>query len=375
MTLPHFFLDIGTLYASQPSGIPALVRALGRHLLREYPDHAVCCHDGRVLAPAVATDLLAQDHGAEMPYLDVLDNIYCGEVTTERRRRGGRSAAIFPLARPGIRQFDHETQLICDLTPVLFPDWHTPATCATFARMLATLAANNLIVTISASARADLLAHTQLPAETILISHPGLASAEGLPDLAALTAGASVEPFLLVLGTIEPRKNIDGILRFLAAHPGVLDQLVLVVAGAHGWGPTLAEMVARYRLPASRIVHTGFVSEAEKQVLLATATMLLFPSHYEGFGLPVVEALAAGCPVLASRAGGIPEAGGDAVTYCQPGDDADFARAFFSLQQQLGSAGDRAGRADRGRRHAAAFTADRFAATIVSRITADLARQ
>ena len=156
-----------------------------------------------------------------------------------------------------------------------------------------------------------------------------LAAAE---RLRAAMGGRPVEPFLLVLGSIEPRKNVALVLQWLAQHPGVLDLVRVVFAGRQAWGDSFAAQVERAGLHAAaaagRIVFTSYVDEGFRTALLIGAAALLYPSLFEGFGLPLLEALAVGTPVLSSVSSSMPEVVGDCGYYFDPCSAASLHAAF-----------------------------------------------
>jgi glycosyltransferase involved in cell wall biosynthesis len=139
------------------------------------------------------------------------------------------------------------------------------------------------------------------------------------------------EDTVLCVGTVEPRKNFGAAARafdlFLRAHPERAANTRLVVAGRKGWkaGPTFGEFARvneTWRDAAGRDVVriAGYVGENEKRALYARASCLLMPSYDEGFGLPALEAMTAGVPVIASDRGALPEVCGDAALYAGPDD-------------------------------------------------------
>lgn len=125
-------------------------------------------------------------------------------------------------------------------------------------------------------------------------------------------------PYCIAIGTIEPRKNYP----FLVDAFGVAkrEDHDLVIVGKRGWdAPSLDQRIRQLHM-GDRVRVLEYVAEADLVPLLASATALLFPSRYEGFGLPVLEAMACGVPVIASTASSIPEVGGEAVLYADPSD-------------------------------------------------------
>ncbi len=163
----------------------------------------------------------------------------------------------------------------------------------------------------------------------------------GVPDLgppvtsapAEVAATISSGPYVLAIGTMEPRKNLAHLVGAFGAVAASHPELRLVLAGPDGPArPGVDAAVASLpRLQRDRIVITGPVSGTARRALLDNATALAYPSLYEGFGFPVLEAMAAGVPVVAARAGAIPEVAGDAALLVDPADAAELAEALDSL--------------------------------------------
>lgn len=127
------------------------------------------------------------------------------------------------------------------------------------------------------------------------------------------------KPFVLGVGTLEPRKNLRALLEAFALLPSrMTNQFQLVLAGKPGWGTTNLEKYLQKYGQRSSLVLTGYVSDDELRALYATAELFVFPSFYEGFGLPVAEALASGCPVIASTAPSLKEVAGSAAIFVDP---------------------------------------------------------
>ena len=163
-------------------------------------------------------------------------------------------------------------------------------------------------------------------------------------------------PYVLALGTIEPRKDLPGLVQafdsIAADHP----ELRLVVAGAGGWGVEAFDTsVARAR-HRDRILRLGRVDDDQRRALLAGALALAYPSLYEGFGLPPLEAMAAGTPVVATRAGALPEVLGDAAVLVDVGDVDGLAAG---LAQVIDDEALRVDLEARGRSRAARYEWDR----------------
>jgi glycosyltransferase involved in cell wall biosynthesis len=183
-------------------------------------------------------------------------------------------------------------------------------------------------------------------ADRVVRVYAGLAATSG-GDPARGRSIVGVDRYLLTLGTIEPRKNL---VRLVEAFDLVADDdpdLVLAVAGPDGWGDdsfTHAVEGARHR---DRVRRLGYVGDADRRNLLAGATALAYPSLYEGFGHPPLEAMSVGVPVVASNAGALPEVLGDAALLPDPFDVDAIAEA---LTQVIGAEALRIALIDRGSR-------------------------
>lgn len=138
--------------------------------------------------------------------------------------------------------------------------------------------------------------------------------------------------YLLMVGTLEPRKNILGALKaYSLISPQNQKRHPLVIIGRKGWHfEAIFKQVKALNLE-SRVVFLENISDDDLVPLMRGATVFLFPSFYEGFGLPVLEAMQCGVPVLASRASSIPEVGGDAAHYVDPADPLAIADGITRL--------------------------------------------
>jgi glycosyltransferase involved in cell wall biosynthesis len=164
---------------------------------------------------------------------------------------------------------------------------------------------------------------------------------------------AGTERYVLAIGTAEPRKDLPGLVdafgRIARQHPDV----ALVLAGPDGWGTPALVAAIEASSAGTRVLRTGWLDDAALAGLLHGAEVLAYPSLYEGFGFPPLQAMAAGVPVVASRAGAVPEIVGDAASLVDPGDVDGLAGALEGL---LDSEELRRSQVARGRLRAAPFT-------------------
>jgi glycosyltransferase involved in cell wall biosynthesis len=267
-----------------------------------------------------------------------------------RRRRGAPPAAIF----------------VHDLAFRLRPDevpWQQRAYFGTILGPALKQAAAVLVP--SETTRRDLLSSYPVPGleERVTVVPEGLsapAKAGALPD--------GIEPgFILAVGTVEPRKNYSRLLpayRRLRSQPGALNSLTgpprvpqLVIAGRPGWayGDTLQKIRDE---PGVR--YLGHVDEPTLAALYESASVLAFPSLYEGFGLPLLEAMAQGVPAVIGKSGALPELAGGSAIEVDPEDVDDIAAG---LEKLLSDSELRNALGEAGKRRAAGFTWEKAAAS------------
>lgn len=185
----------------------------------------------------------------------------------------------------------------------------------------------DLILADAASTQRDLIDVYRVPAEKIRVLYAGVdprfgpnVSEASRARVRALTGG---KPYLLSVSTIQPRKNYARLIEAFSKIPNdklPMPHLQLVIAGGRGWMyEEVFQAVARLGL-RDRVMFPAFVADADLPALYANATLFVYPSLYEGFGLPVAEAMACGVPVVSSNASSLPEVGGEAVMYFDPRD-------------------------------------------------------
>ena len=217
---------------------------------------------------------------------------------------------MYPAQRGGVR-----ATVFHDLVPFHHPEWCTPRTVSMHTRKARHAAATcDVVFANSHFTAADLVEVLGIDEERIVPAPPGLADGLGPEGEAADLGG----PAILALGTIEPRKNLA---KLVEAWRLLGDELGLVLAGGEGWGdrPDLAD---------PRIRRLGYVPDEEIARLYRGASVFAFPSMFEGFGMPIVEAMACGTPVVASTHPSLDEACGDAAIRVDPGDPASIAEGI-----------------------------------------------
>lgn len=186
------------------------------------------------------------------------------------------------------------------------------------------------ILANSQATRDDLVRHFPEHAGRIRVVYPPPARLPPAAEASVLHAHGLRAPFALFVGTREPRKNVEGLVRAFASVVAQADvQLALV--GARGWGEVPAERWIRQLGLHASVVRLGRIDDALLATLYRHARMLVLPSHYEGFGLPLQEALAAGTPIVTSNVSSMPEVAGAAALYVDPASVESIATAMRRL--------------------------------------------
>jgi len=256
-----------------------------------------------------------------------------------------------------------------DLSVVRHPEWHPDDRVAWYARDFEKSAARTAhFICPSAFTKRELMELAGVGEDriTVIPLAPREAFRPRPPEaVRELRARMSLpETFLLFVGTIEPRKNIDGLLDAYSRSPGAFRRRhPLVLVGAAGWGVSgLWNRAARLGIQES-ILPLGYVTEADLAALYTAASALLWPSWYEGFGLPPLECMACGTPVITSNTSSLPEVTGDAALAVDPANTAAMAEMIQRIIEDRPLAADLAAR---GLARAAQFTWQRCAAAHVS---------
>lgn len=322
------FMDVSALMEVSWTGIANVTANLARELHRLLPDNSYFFSRGMVIE---ANMLMSAIESAPGAYLEVLlENGYAqmGSIG-DFIGRAPVSVGIFPNIKTTHRSFDVEAVVLHDLSAMLMPELHQDWAAYVHTKaMINDVNSSEVVCSVSAATQADAMAYLGLKPENALVSHLGVRPPAGLELLGR-------KNFAVVLGTIEPRKNLRLVAEFMLNRPDMAQKIAMVFVGRRGWGQAFDEIFGELLTSSAwkdRIYFTDFVSESEKWSLLRSARFAIFPSLFEGFGLPVLECMAAGCPVIASRSSSLVEFDLPEDMYFDPFSLTDFSRAFRYIE-------------------------------------------
>ncbi len=322
---PKLTVDIGPLLEDQWTGIPVFTRRLVTSLLR---------HGG--------LDLQFCFNLVRFPRERVMAALLLGTGTFLREDFQSRASVDYDLVDPTLpvlyptnkgkaALLAREASTVHDMSTLFMPENHEAANVAHHLdHLVKELKTDEVVFCISRATEAALVSAfpSVAPKTRLLFQYADWPGSFAIMDrnLPPLRLGR----YAVVVGTVEPRKNLGLLIDALALPEVAQQNLTFIVIGKKGW---LVESFLEGLTPQERksLVFSGFVSEFVKYRLIKGAEFMVFPSLYEGFGIPALEAMSLGKPVLAARSSSLPEVIHDAGVYFDPFSPSDFAAALAEI--------------------------------------------
>ncbi len=244
-----------------------------------------------------------------------------------------------------IRKMCRYVVTIHDLVPHFFPEL-VPWKHLLFFKLFMKRAAHtaDLIITDSHHSKHDIAKHLAIPEEKIRVIYLGCdvqqqmhCNPQTIPE--ALTRYGIRQPYLLFVGVLEPKKNLERLVDaflLLRQETTLSKEVQLVMTGGKGWFYDKLYQKVRELQLQDQIVFTGFVPDADLPYIYSGAKLFVFPSIYEGFGLPVLEAMSYGIPVVTSTSSSLPEIAGEAGILVDPNSAESIAQGILSVLSDEG---------------------------------------
>ncbi len=243
---------------------------------------------------------------------------------------------------------------VYDLSHVRFPHLHPPERLHWLQQGLASsLDRAGRVMTVSHFSKSEIVDAYGIPEQKISVVYPGVGDCfhrrHSAEELAAVQREYNLPPqYLLSLGTLEPRKNLKGLIQAYARlSPALRKRYPLVLAGGTGWNHDETDSLIAQLESRGELLKLGFVPQALIPALYQNASAFAYVSLYEGFGMPVAEAMASGVPVLTSNCASMPEVAQDSALLADPNSVESITQGLDKL---LGELGGITGRSDAGRK-------------------------
>jgi len=231
--------------------------------------------------------------------------------------------------------------VVHDLIPLLFPQQYPQfANSPLYLAQCQLLTSAAAIIADSESTKSSICSLLGLAETRVKVIHQGVdpvfAPVDDISELSRVWAHLGVAPpYFLIVGGYDWRKNLSGTLRAFAqlTKKTTAKYRLVVVEDRLACPEETAALIAELKI-AERVVFTGQISDIDLRALYSGAQALVFPSHYEGFGLPVLEAMACGTPVICSRAGALPEVAWEAALFVEPEDEEGLAAHMLRITEE-----------------------------------------
>jgi len=279
-----------------------------------------------------------------------------------------RGRLIWSPGTTGPVMADSQIVTIHDVAVIDHPEWFSPNFVRLYRGLWPTLAKRaEQIVTVSEFSKRRISEVLNIPNSKIKVVCNGVGqsfkpASRAAIESATASLGVANRPYFATLSTIEPRKNLKLVLRaWTKAKPYLPRDMVLLVIGGKGSKAIFGSSDMDDCVASEGVIFGGYVAEEMLPPLLSGAHGVLYPSIYEGFGLPVLEAMACGVPAVTTHLTSLPEVGGDVALYVDAEDPQDLANTLINLAS---SEDLRRESSARGLERAKLFTWDRAAASM-----------
>lgn len=325
------YVDVTPLFDENWTGIPVVTANLCERLLSFESGRVRFFFEYQIVAESAVRDALARASG-----LYLVRDFFRGDANLGYLMPlpdNGISVGLHSSVKRVRRMFDIECSILHDLSTMITPQFHTADNISYHMQsVIDDIESNDVTFCVSDATLSDVSAYLGYQPPHLVRAHNGVSWPSWYEAKASNEFDIeNIEPYFLILGTREPRKNLGKVLDLLTLFPKLGDTHKFVFVGGKGWLME-EDLAARPGVDATAFVFMGFVSDYQKYRLLRGAEATIYPSYFEGFGLPVIESLSVGTPCIASFSSAISEIGGEHCFYFDPLSVSDLYRAVREVQ-------------------------------------------
>lgn len=331
------FFEISPLFERHWTGIPAVTAGLAFEAMHDSSTKWSFLYENILLERHVVAELLQRRSGGDhLSYLE--QSLYDRQILTAESARN--SVCLYPNVKALRRFFKREAIILHDFSYLLTPEFHTQDTIDHHAnRILGDIESTDCFFCVSKATKSDLLNYFKTPEHSAKVLPIGLAI-----DPCVITAclkdrvAETCEPYVCVLGTIEPRKNGQIVIELIRRYPEFLAKQQVVFIGREGWNDEKRKLTAyldSVGVDSNRIIFSGFVPEDAKIRLIMGSKFCIYPSFFEGFGIPVAESAALGKFVVCSNSSSMIEVAPDMSFFFDPSDVESLADACLKAEEAV----------------------------------------
>ncbi|WGM32287.1 glycosyltransferase family 1 protein [Brevundimonas sp. NIBR11] len=324
------YLEVGAMFEDSWTGIATVIASIAARAMEDKEIDWSFCYETLDLPRERVQQMLDQRSG--LGGLGLLGS-RIWQATEIAPDVAAQATCVYPNVKPMRRFFGREASVVYDLSTLLTPQFHAAANIGHFAdHIRGDLETSDHIFCISEATKSDVKAYFGVTEEKLSLIQMGVAfdPVDVTAGLLTLT-GQTPEPYVAIVGTLEPRKNGSLVFDYLIQNPAFASRYRIVFIGRDGWLEEKERLLERLQdsgVGPDRVMFTGYVSDAEKLALMLNSAFCIYPSLFEGYGLPVLEAAALGKVTVCSNSSSMPEVAPEACVFFNPLDVFEFGQAI-----------------------------------------------